>query len=79
MRTLLLSAVLLALTGCMGYQTGKGLNALDTTSKEDKEDAAWFKSFYGKDHCGITEGWCDPANKTGVGPSPWGGEDGGGD
>ena len=65
---------LLMLNGCMGYQTGKGLNALDTVSKEEKEEDAWFKSFYGKDHCGVTVGWCDPAAGSGVGASPWGGD-----
>lgn len=39
------------LTGCAGYETGNGLSRLDTTTPEQQENDAWFKSFYGNSHC----------------------------
>jgi hypothetical protein len=37
-----------------------GLSGLDTITKEDKEEEAWFKSFYGTNHCGVWAGTCEP-------------------
>lgn len=56
---------LLGLSACMGNQTGKALNALDTESAEEKEEDAWFKSFYGSKHCGVWEGTCKPGSDEG--------------
>jgi hypothetical protein len=46
---------LVMLSGCAGYEKGVdagiGFDALNTQSKEDKENEKWFKSFYGKNHC----------------------------
>lgn len=67
--------LLLSLSACMGTQTGAeagwGLGALDTQSKEDKENDAWFKSFYGTNHChGQWGGGCKQGE--GSGGSIWG-------
>lgn len=35
-----------------------GLNQLDTITKDDKAEDAWYKSFYGSDHCGVSAGTC---------------------
>jgi hypothetical protein len=35
-----------------------GIDRLDPTSSEQKEDAKWFDSYYGQDHCGVWEGAC---------------------
>lgn len=56
MRGVLTAALLLAamgmLTACPGYlkgnEAGVGISAMDTQSKESKENEKWFDSFYGK-------------------------------
>lgn len=35
-----------------------GVSSLDTITKEDKEESAWFKSYYGTNHCGVWAGTC---------------------
>jgi len=35
-----------------------GIDHLDPTSAEHKEDEKWFDSFYGDKHCGVWEGVC---------------------
>jgi len=54
-------------------ETLPGLGGLDTVSKEDKEDDAWFKSFYGTNHCGVWSGTCasGAAESSGSGGGPW--------
>lgn len=37
-----------------------GVSSLDTITKEDKEESAWFKSYYGTNHCGVWAGTCPP-------------------
>ncbi len=37
-----------------------GIDNLDTITKDDKEEKAWFGSFYGSNHCGVWEGTCPP-------------------
>jgi hypothetical protein len=49
--TLALVISLVTLGGCMGSEKGNGISRLDTISEEDKENAKWFKSYYGKNHC----------------------------
>ncbi len=67
--------VLLALGGCMGSETGNGLSRLDTITEDDKAEDAWFKSFYGKNHCGTWAGTCKPGSDEGGGGGGgmWGG------
>ncbi len=64
--------LLLALGGCMGSEkgidAGWGFDALNTQSKEDKEEEQWFNSFYGKNHChGQWAGECKPGSDEGGG------------
>ena len=47
----LLSAVAVSLSGCMGYEKGNGIDRLDTITQEDKEEEKWFGDFYGSKHC----------------------------
>ena len=35
-----------------------GIDRLDPTSSEQKEEEKWFNSYYGQDHCGVWEGIC---------------------
>jgi hypothetical protein len=55
MRALLISAVFLLLAACAGSEKGMdagvGLDAMDTESKESKDNQKWFKSYYGKSRC----------------------------
>ncbi len=47
--------MLLALCGCAGHEKGAdvgiGFDALNTQSKDDKENEKWFDSFYGTKKC----------------------------
>ena len=56
---------LLLLSACAGSEKGTGVNGLDTITAEDREQEAWFKSFYGKDHCGVSQGVCKPGDNSG--------------
>ena len=62
---------LLSLTACAGYQkgvdAGVGIDALDTTTKEQKDRDKWFKSFYGKDHCVWGDGCSSAADSSETG------------
>ena len=59
---------LMVLSGCMGSEKGNGISRLDTISEEDKENAAWFGSFYGKKHCyGNWASECKPEEEAGGG------------
>ena len=78
LHTVMVASALVALGGCMGHEKGNGLDRLDTISKEDKEEDAWFKSFYGKNHCGVWEGACKPGEDSDVGGGGGGGMWGGG-
>ncbi|MFZ4541407.1 MAG: hypothetical protein ACOYNL_06305 [Rickettsiales bacterium] len=65
-------AFLLGLSACAGYEKGKesgwGFDALDTISKEEKEEDKWFKSYYGKNHCyGQWAGDCEDDDSAGGG------------
>ncbi len=68
----LLGAMALLLAGCASLSEKStspfalkpdGINALDTQTKDDKEEEAWFKSFYGSSHCGVWEGSCAPGTE----------------
>lgn len=53
--------MVLLLNGCGSLgDKAPGLGNLDTITAEDKEEEAWFKSFYGKEHCGVSQGVCKP-------------------
>ena len=49
-----------------------GIDQLDTITKEDKEEDAWFKSFYGSNHCGVWAGYCAPGTESSSGGTFWG-------
>ena len=76
---LILGFALTTLSACMGSEKGTdagwGFFALDTVSKEDKENEKWFKSFYGTNHChGQWAGDCeDESSGGGGGGGMWGG------
>lgn len=80
MRALLYTLLLLPLAACAGSEKGVdagwGFDFFNTQSKEDKENEAWFKSFYGKNHChGQWMGECKPGSDEGGagGGGMWGG------
>ena len=54
-RRIMLSLVAIILSGCAGYEkgvdSGLGIGAFNTQSKEDKEKEKWFNSFYGTNQC----------------------------
>ncbi|MES2984001.1 MAG: hypothetical protein V4735_02305 [Pseudomonadota bacterium] len=72
-------ALLLALTACAGFEKGSeaglGLDAFTSSTKEEKENDKWFKSFYGKNHCyGAWASDCsDDEGGGGGGGGMWGG------
>lgn len=52
MRALVLSALMLTLSSCMGFDKGNGLDRLDTETKEEKAEQRWFDKYYGgKENC----------------------------
>lgn len=67
--------MVLSLSGCAGYEKGNGIDRLNTQTAEEKENEAWFGSFYGKNHCGVWEGVCEPGTDNGgsSGGGMWGG------
>ena len=80
MRRMLGIMALLVLAGCAGAEKGSdvgiGFDALNTTSKDDKENDAWFNSFYGKNHChGQWAGTCTAgaSDEGGAGGGMWSG------
>lgn len=80
MRVILVGAMLLLLSACMGsdkgLDLGLGISALDTTSEEDQENQKWFNSFYGNKSCyGMWGAACTEENSGGGGGGGgiWGG------
>lgn len=69
-RAFIVGVMLTILSGCAGSEKGTdagwGFDALNTQSKEDKENEQWFNSFYGTKHCyGQWAGDCKPASDEG--------------
>jgi hypothetical protein len=60
MRSFLALGLLVMLCACAGLTKGSdvgiGFDAMDTTSKEQKENEAWFNSYYGASTCTPTWG-----------------------
>jgi hypothetical protein len=80
MRKLTLIFLLLSVAACSGLEKGSeagiGFDAMNTISKEEKENDAWFGSFYGKNHChGQWASDCKPESDVGGGGGGgmWGG------
>lgn len=76
-RVILSVALLFSLSGCMGSEkgidSGWGLDAFNTQSKESKEEEQWFNSFYGKNHChGQWASDCKPGEEAGGSGGFWG-------
>jgi hypothetical protein len=55
MRAYIYLGALMVLCACSGYKTGSdvgiGFDAMNTQSKESKENDDWFSSFYGSKKC----------------------------
>lgn len=72
-----LALVLIACGACKGVGLSQfdskadpppaGLSSLDTISKEDEEEAKWWKGMYGKEH-----GWGNPEEKKDPNCTFWG-------
>ncbi len=77
-----LLAAMLLLAGCpgsvKGVDVGAGFDAMDTQSKESKEEEKWFNSYYGKSHCVWGVGNCEGDENAGGGSS-WDGGSGAAD